>query len=97
MTLKIVAATHRSPVRQRSGGKLSSEEVNEARLKHSCVEGYQGRNLTQKPSGLCQGEVAFGADLGCSSSYSIEVGDLIICLKTGVWSRFSCQQLLNKS
>jgi len=72
-------------------------EVCDARLKHGCVEGYQGRNLTQKPSGLCQGEVAFGADLGCSSSYSIEVGDEIVCLKTGVWSRFSCQQLLNRS
>ena len=35
----------------------------------------------------------YGADLGCSSSYSI--GRLRVCLRTGVWSRLPCQQQLN--
>jgi hypothetical protein len=35
----------------------------------------------------------YGADLGCSSSYSI--GRLMLCLRTGVWSRLPCQQQLN--
>jgi len=53
--------------------------------------------VVQKLSGTGRGGAALGADLGCSSSYSIEIRATIVCLKTGVWSRLSCQQLLNRS